>query len=74
MGKPVGDRHLGDDDGRRLTVAVIQNFQDALSVGGDEFVAQTIIENEQVGACPGAQEASQPLSRFAPTAFACVGR
>jgi hypothetical protein len=56
LGKPVGDRHLGGDDGRCLAVAIIQNFQDVLGVGGGELIAQPIIQNEQVGAGQGAQE------------------
>jgi len=57
LGKPVGDRHLGSDDGRCLAVAIIQNFQDVLGVGRGELIAQPIIENEEVGTGQGAQEA-----------------
>ena len=56
LGEPFGDRHLGNYKGRCMTEAIIENFQNILGTGLCERVTHPIVQDEEIGACEGAQQ------------------
>jgi len=47
-GKPIGNRDLGGHQSGDPSKTVIEDFEEVLSVGGRDRVAQPVVQNEQV--------------------------
>lgn len=46
LGEPLGDWHLGDDNGGGMAKAVVQHLQDILSIGWRKRIAHPIIQDQ----------------------------
>jgi len=53
---PVNDRHLSGDQGGRLAVAVIHDFEQVLRLAAGEGVAQPVVEDQELGASKGVEK------------------